>query len=495
MKRYIHILLLVCGSLFLGSCDSWLDVQPYDKIGEEDLFSSEEGFQRLLNGVYVELNDDNLYGSSLTVELIEVMGGAYQIGSDRNQWEDYVDLANYTYNTTYWKDRFDQVWDKAYALVMNCNKILDNIESRQELFSETNYDIIRGEALALRAMLQFDMLRIFGPVYSRNPENISIPYYEHQTTDIADRLPASQVLEKVIADLIEAEKLLANDPIITQGTMMSPAEGNESTFLRYRALRLNYYAVQGLLARVYLYAGNKTSAFDYATKVIQAAETGVFPFVDPADVVGNPTNIDRIFSSEVLFALTNVNRVNLFKNYHDPNRYPDRIFTMEPTLLDELIYTPELNFGGSKNDYRYIANWKTPNISSVTNKCFYKYDDMPDNSVIENTMIPMLRLGEMYLIAAESQSDDLGAGLSYVNELRSHRGLTGSELDRLTNNRLAFEYIRELYGEGQLFFFYKRTYSTIYSYSDYDQGVALGTSASDAVFVVPMPDTEMNNRQ
>lgn len=55
-------------------------------------------------------------------------------------------------------------------------------------------------------------------------------------------------------------------------------------------------------------------------------------------------------------------------------------------------------------------------MASGSNRYFYKYADMEDTGKIENTMIPMLRIGEMYLIAAESQSA-LTAGSSYVNTL------------------------------------------------------------------------------
>ena len=65
------------------------------------------------------------------------------------------------------------------------------MKSREELFTGNNYNIIQGEALALRAMLHFDMLRLFGPVYSRNPEATSIPYYTSEVLSPEPLLPAS----------------------------------------------------------------------------------------------------------------------------------------------------------------------------------------------------------------------------------------------------------------------------------------------------------------
>ena len=247
MKNKILTLILLASALCPG-CSGWLDVKPYDQISEEELLESEEGFQKLLNGIYIELNSDELYGSTLSVEMIEILGGAYEIGDNSSVWGDYLDLKDYDYNTDYWRGRLNGTWNKAYALILNCNKLLKNIQGRQALFTGHNYDIIRGEALALRAMLHFDMLRLFGPVYSLNPDGTSIPYYADETLTPEALLPASQVVYKVLQDLMAARAALLNDPVITEGTLMSSA-GNGSNFLRYRALRLNYYAVSALLAR------------------------------------------------------------------------------------------------------------------------------------------------------------------------------------------------------------------------------------------------------
>lgn len=66
---------ICCCSLLFGGCNHWLDVEPYDQISENELTKSQEGFQKLLNGIYIELNKEELYGSTLTVEMIEIMGG------------------------------------------------------------------------------------------------------------------------------------------------------------------------------------------------------------------------------------------------------------------------------------------------------------------------------------------------------------------------------------------------------------------------------------
>lgn len=483
MKKIIYTMIIACTTLF-ASCDSWLEVKPYDQIAEGELQKSEEGYQKMLNGIYIDLNSDALYGQTLSVEMIEVMGGAYTIGTDNSVWGNYKDLSSYQYNTEYWRNRLDQTWNKAYALILNCNKILETIDGNKNLFTDGSYYIIKGEALALRAMLHFDMLRLFGPVYSKDSDKKAIPYYTKQTNSPEPILTAQEVMEKITTDYEDALNYLANDPVKTEGTMMSSTEDGSSNFLRYRALRLNYYAVEALMARAYLYMGNKTEAFKYATDVIKTADQNIFPFVDKNLVIGSPADPDRIFSSEVLFALTNTSRGTIHKNFFDPSRLPNYVFRMDDSMMSNLVYGGAATTGGYQDDYRYRACW----MATGSNRYFYKYSDMVANGSIQNTMIPMVRLGEMFLIAAESQSGDLKAGIQYVNALRRNRGV--ANLTTLTPDLLKYEYIRELYGEGQLFFLYKRLNSDIITSATSSKN----PKASDLIFVVPLPDTETENR-
>lgn len=483
MKKILYTMILACCTL-LTSCDDWLEVKPYDKISEEELLKSEEGYQKMLNGIYIDLNSEALYGKTLTVEMIEVMGGAYTIGTDNSVWGNYKDLSSYKYATEYWRGRLDQTWNKAYALILNCNKILETIDENQHLFTGGSYYVVKGEALALRAMLHFDMLRLFGPVYSKDSDKKAIPYYTKQTNTPEPILTAEEVAGQVAADLEDARTLLANDPVKTEGTLMSGAQDGTSNFMRYRALRLNYYAVEALLARVYLYMGDKKDAFKYASDVIKTADNGIFPFVDKSLVTGSPADPDRIFSSEVLFALTNTSRGTIHKNFYDPSRLPNYVFYMDNSLMINIVFGDATTTGGYQDDYRYRANW----IATGSNRYFYKYSDMVANGSIQNTMIPMLRLGEMFLIAAESQSNDLAKGVQYVNALRRNRGV--ANLQTLTPDLLKYEYIRELYGEGQLFYLYKRLNSDVITSANSNKN----PKASDLIFVVPLPDSETENR-
>lgn len=496
--RLKYMILLFCGLCVSTGCSDWLDVKPYDKISEEDLLKSEEGFKKLLNGIYIDLNTDELYGQTLTVEMVEIMAGSYQIGDDALTWGDYIDLNNRNFTSQYWRDRLNKTWDKAYALIRNCNTILENMESRKELFKGDNYNLIRGEALALRALLHFDMFRLFGPVYKLTPTKVSIPYHTTTALQVQELLPADEVMKNVIDDLQKAEELLKNDPIITSENNLTNHAAIESNFWEYRTLRLNYYAVQALLARAYHYISSypgenqndyKAKAKEYAEGIIAVAPRH-FPFVSKENVLGSPQNVDRIFASELIFALTNVNRNLLFKNNNDPDHRPKPVLTMDPVLLEAPYFGGGSESGGSTDDFRYIANWK----KTGNYYYFYKYADLTDVGLIENTMVPMIRLGEMYLIIADLYDEVSERPLmgSWANKLREHRGVEKMDESTYAPRFLNYEAVRELYGEGQLFYYYKRNYSSILTvYESPSQFIP----ASEKLYVVPLPETETNNRQ
>ena len=483
MKRTIYAFVAFAMLLSVVSCDRWLDVKPYDKISQDELLSTEDGFIKLLNGIYVELNRDMLYGAALSVEMVEIMGGAYVIGSDKSVWGNYSDLASYNYGTQYWRARMNETWNKAYSLILNCNLLLENLETTKVAFTGNSYKTIKGEALALRAMLHFDMLRLFGPVYSRHPEHPAIPYYKEYTVTPNELCAASEVAEEITRDLLEARILLADDPVRSSGTMMEVGADVSSNFMVYRNLRLNYYAVSALLARSSLYFGDREAAFRYAAELIEASEKGIFPFVDKTLVTGSPEDPDRIFSSEVIFALTHSQRNTLFKDYYDPSRIPNYVFRMDNDLMSNMIFGGGASTGGNQDDYRYRVNW----VATGANRYFYKYSDMVDTGNIRNTMIPLIRLGEMYLIAAETCSDNLSDGTSFINALRSGRGV--GNVQTLTKEILQYEYIRELYGEGQIFFMYKRMFSPVL----FSSQAGSNPQPSDAMFTVPLPDSEIEN--
>ncbi len=250
-------------------------------------------------------------------------------------------------------------------------------------------------------------------------------------------------MENVIADLHEAAELLENDPVRTEGCW----EENTYTFTSFRKMRLNWYAVQLLLARAELYRDHKPEALVAARNVIDAQEKW-FPWVNRQNISPGQEDADRIFFDEIVFGLQNSRISKLYTAYFNGN-----------TLTSDMLLAP-LNsqilkiFENNRDDYRYVAFFSTQlTVGSAVYNLFEKYKTTADS--LSSNLMPMLRLAEAYYIAAESEPDP-EEGMQWLNQVLTHRGLKKMTNSSLLANTLEKEYIREFWGEGQLFYYYKR---------------------------------------
>jgi len=274
----------------IQGCSDWLNVKPSDRVSEENAFSTISGFKQALNGIYVELNQSDLYGRALTAEFVEILAQRYAINEEATA---NLLLSKYEYGGSDAKSRASAIWAKAYNLIANTNLLVKNCDVNRSVLPDDYYHIVKGEALALRAMLHFDLFRLFGPVYGKDSTVTSIPYYKEFVLDVKPSLLGNEFIQQVIDDLSEAEENLQEyDPVITFG----PKGDRLDNFKSDRNLRLNYYAVQALLSRVYLYRGNNAKALEYAKKVIEVQEQW-FPWVKPLDIVAGSENPDRALFS------------------------------------------------------------------------------------------------------------------------------------------------------------------------------------------------------
>ena len=72
--------------LVFSSCDSWLDVVPNDRISETVVFDDQQGYQKLLNGLYSGMTSTTLYGRNLSAGAIDVLAQYYNTYSHNRCW-------------------------------------------------------------------------------------------------------------------------------------------------------------------------------------------------------------------------------------------------------------------------------------------------------------------------------------------------------------------------------------------------------------------------
>ncbi|AWK07074.1 hypothetical protein HYN56_23710 [Flavobacterium crocinum] len=479
MNQYLNKIALTFLIVFSAvSCSDFLDVVPQDKILESQIYENEAGMQNVHNGLYLSLANNNLYGRQLTMDAVEILGQQYNMPSSHTKNK----MASYAYAESNPKAVFSNIWEEAYKTILYANKFLESMDEHAGIVSQDKADLLKGEVLGIRAMLHFDMLRLYGPIYKVSPAVLAIPYYDKPVTVNEPLLPAQEVIVKILADLDTALTLLHKDPVLTTGkyTPTSDFDGN-LYYSKNRGNRMNYLAVKCLKARVLLYSGDKTGASTVANEVINFVKSNtLFPWT-PFLEATNAANPDRTFSSENFFALSDYTLYTKQRDLFDSN------------LKDTQIYAPILTrltavFESNDNDYRSLPSWKVPVVGGKTQKTFFKYEDVDEKTKLFRLQIPMFKLSEMYLIAAET-APVAADGITFLNTLRFNRGLTNLGTTANVTTEVTKEYKKEFIGEGQLFFYYKRINSvTIPNGSAASGNLTMGA----AQYVVPLPDAEIN---
>jgi len=484
MKRLIIFLLPAV--VLLGSCMKWLDVKPESQVAADQLFTNKEGYEEALNGIYTRCNDENLYGTELTMGLPDVLALNWLVAPGAD-YLGYLQTSLYNYKDQSFVTRRDSIWGGLYNAIANDNYLLKKLDSTNGILSSSEYALIKGEALALRAYIHFDLLRLFAPSYVSGSGKAVIPYVSTFSNKVTPASTVADFLKFAAKDLSDAKALLrAADPILSPtyyvGYPGFPSLGdtsselkNSNLFLQNRRQRLNYYAVCGELARVYLYMNDKTNALANALEVIQSNK---FPWTDFNDFTNvDPQQKDRILYKELIFSwpIPKVDKDFVLYNYFLTNNG----LYLSADMAQRAYETGGV--GGS--DLRY-AQWFTPGTQYLLVK--YKRDPTYN---LHPIVAPALRKSEMFYIAAEcTYASNPSQAFAYVDSVRFNRHIgtafsATSEDDFLA--QLTREARKEFYGEGQIFYMYKRLNRGIIG------PTGIVNPPSDATFVLPLPENEI----
>lgn len=475
MKFYIFLMAIFgCGTL-ATSCSDWLDVEPSTETDRNTLFQNEAGFADAMSGVYVSMSSDELYGKNTTWYLLELLGGGAHVDMGTN-----ATLIRFPFieGTIYYGDNYrntyiDPIWNKAYATIANINSILEVIDKKQSVFQGSDYEIFKGEALGLRAFLHFDLLRMFGDAYSGpnySPTKTYIPYVSSLTSNVHPLLTLDQCCNLILKDLEEAKNLLQADPIYTNEIpspyVCSEVTGIASARVKYnikdwhnRRFHFNYYAAVATMARVYQWMGNKEKALECALEVINAPE-GTFTWI-ASELVSNITSTseyvarDRTFSTEHIFAM-NISDMQ--------SRIDGYMIQLENSLSNgDVLGFNHDNFDAATMQfdlrYKVKATYSSYGSEFWLSTKYYKDNDPQNYSPWSANRVPLIRLSEMYYIAAECEPD-LDLAINYLETVRQHRGLASYPLSCDSKDELQTEiereYRKEFIAEGQLFYYHKR---------------------------------------
>lgn len=212
----------------LSSCS--LDTESKTNLNDETAYRNQEAAEMALVGCY-DGWQRTISSASVGIYMMaefaseQAHGGLGLSDPKNNNAIDQFDLSvapSYT-------DLFNDDWKNYYNAIFRCNKVIMN-EDVTAWDSEAGKGLVLGQARALRAILYFDLVRMFGDV----------PLITTPTEENLPRTAASEVYKQIFEDLKYAAENIPADAF--------PLENRDAT-----DGRITKFAAEALLARVYLY--------------------------------------------------------------------------------------------------------------------------------------------------------------------------------------------------------------------------------------------------
>src|SRR4030095_5334115 len=171
-RRFLGILILACS---FASCKKVLDVEPQYSLEGKELNSLED-YEFALTGTYAGFRSASYYGatdgaSNAFVTLPDILSDnlnetSESLGNERvfSRWA-YAEDENQIENT----------WIAAYRIITRANIVENNVD---QFASEHQGAVnrVKAQALAIRALAHFDLLRYFVDAYDRNSTSPGVPY-------------------------------------------------------------------------------------------------------------------------------------------------------------------------------------------------------------------------------------------------------------------------------------------------------------------------------
>lgn len=484
MKTKLKIFTLICGAaLLLPSCEKWFDVTADDQVKAEDQFASADGFKDALVGIYLSMGTDPLYGLEMSFNLIDILSQQYA-GFTSNLADHYA-FETYNYKEIRAEGAIKSIWDKYYFSLANVNSALTYLDKTDFPWYTGEKEIIKGELLALRAYLHFDLMRVFGHSnYANRPElsaKLAIPYTTTYNKDLTAQVSYSETFKLMEQDLNDALVLLKYDPSY-KNTLLTPQqeiEINRDGFYDQRNMRFNYYAVKALQARIFAWQGGSKMqlAAQAAEEVINDSFTNLLK-------ASTNVNVDRKMSEEQLFSLDVARMFIKGMAYFEGTSATNYNALRMASATTETIFETAISEIGAV-DVRYNTLLLSQPLGTISLK--YRYETPLALGV--NT-IPLIKLPEMYYIAAEYYSQtDLSKAISLLDKVRSSRRIISPLSTAMTisdfEDELLKEYRKEFISEGQLFFYYKRR--GFEHIPDYTSSII----ADDNIYMLPYPASEV----
>ncbi|MCA5003837.1 RagB/SusD family nutrient uptake outer membrane protein [Sphingobacterium bovistauri] len=385
MKKIYLVGLLTLLGFVVSSCNKWLDLQPQDGITKSEFWKTKEDVRAALMGIYSSLNAGPvetrifLWGE-LRADMVDVSSYAT---------EDYRLVRNY--NILSMNDISN--WAALYSVINNCNLLIDfapDAKTSDPTFTDAEYNSYVGEALTIRSLLYFYLIRTFKEI----PLKLNGSYRDTDVQTIG-QVSAIVVLDQLEQDLKKAQNLVPDYQVAAMNNFSVNPDNTG---------RIVKPAVHMLLAELYMWKEQYAAAEVELDKVLSS---------NRYQLVGRMTSTSfDVSNSETIFEISHKeSRANPLTPLVSTGRIPYIALT---EIIDTEFFPPNLQVDMDKFDSRgegvlYRSNGTVLKYGEET-PSFYNF--------------PIFRISDAMLLKAEAAAEqDRGAeALQILYKLRESRG-------------------------------------------------------------------------
>lgn len=447
MKRHA-ILGTTLLAVALAACEAPLDVEPRASVPSEEALTDAAAVAAAANGLYNSLQGDDAFGRNLVVYPDLYADNLRFTGTFTTDQQ--VGLRTITPNN----GSIAGLWTTAYGGINDANEVLAAIPQVSDL-TEANAARYRGEALFVRALHYFNLVRLFG----------GVPIITEPSRTAADaaaravpRSTQAEVYALIERDLEEAARLLPTGRVVGRASQMT---------------------AHALLARVYLEDGKYALARDKANTVINS---GLYRLVTRySDLYEIKNSVESILELQYTIQDSNAHAFWFF-----PNRggLGGRWGYAPTSAASASVLTPLLA-AFETGDTRRTATIGGPVSGRYYGRKYFRIENGDDNVIL-------LRLAEMYLIRAEANARlnaDPAVVRADIDIVRQRAGLPPLPATLTAQADLLSAILRErrveLALEGHRFFDLRR-------FGQAQQ--VLGLTADRLLFPIPQRELDVNPR-
>jgi len=478
MKK-INILLAVLGIVLLSSCEGFLDVKPSNSASSETSITSVADAKVAISGLMRKMASSDYYGRNF-IMYGDAKGGDFAIASQGRGLD-----ALYVFNHSATSNSYSGFWSQLYNNILQANNLIARIaEIETAGKGSTALSEYKGQALAARALMYFDLVRLYGKPYNMDKTSLGVPLVLEPLDASAQptRATVEAVYTQIVKDLADAE------PLVSKAVGTVAIKGY-----------INFYAVKAIQAKVNLEMGKYPEALAAAEKVITDNKYALYANDKWVGSWSTQFGSESIFELAVYPSEADLLTSSL-------GYYLMRLATVKNAMgwfMASDYYLARLN--EDPTDVRWgIMDYDETSKTRFGSCLKYSGVDLKgDKGTASAVNIKVIRLSEMYLIAAEAAisqaTPDKVKASTYLNAIRKRApALEASSSTTVTLDMIIDEKSKEFFAEGLRFFDMIRLNRTITFNDDFIKPAVIITHRAisiDRTFykaILPIPKAELD---